>query len=114
MATTDQIDLVGIEVPLRFRVGEAIVIPVSVVQSSDGTTAVNVTGRTYDVQIGTVGGSSIATFTISSLDAVNGTFELALDTSSLSKGRYYWELWEDNRFVCGGPVEITERKFTFT
>lgn len=115
MGATDQIDLVGIDLPLRFKVGETVVIPVSVL-GSDGVSTVNITGRNYSAQIGAVGGSSIATFTKSNADDVNGTFELTLSsniTSLLSRGRYFWELWEDDTFLLGGPVEIVERKFTF-
>lgn len=118
MATTDQIDLVGIEIPLRFKVGAAISIPVAITTRVSGSLeAVNVSGRQYSAAIGPVGGNALVEFTIGDADYINGTFSFVLSsvqTNTLSKGRYYMEAWEDNNFLWGGPVEVVEDKVIVT
>lgn len=112
MATTDQIDLVGDEVPLRFKVGESIEIPVQI-NNADGSAA-NITGRTYTGDIGSIG-EVIASFTTNDIDLPNGQFSFIMNnfiTIDLAKGRYNYEFWEDNHFLWGGPVEIEEQKVT--
>ena len=112
MARVDQIDLVGPRIPLRFKIGQSIVIPVSVKDPSDDS-AVNITGRTYTAKIGPEGGASIATFLVTPVDLPNGLTNFVLTdtvTNGLAKGRYIWELWEDNRLILEGPVEIVAKK----
>ncbi len=114
MARVDQIDLIGERIPLRFMAGQAIVIPVSVLDPSDES-GVNVTGRNYTAKIGPPGGASIAEFVVNAVDLAQGTFQLTMSnsvTALLTKGRYIWTFWEDNRLVLEGPVEIIANKLT--
>lgn len=115
MAITDQIDLVGIEIPLRFRVGAAVTIPVAIKTRVNGTLeAVNVSGRVYSAAIGPIGGgAALVNFTITDADYINGAFSFALSsvqTNTLTKGRYYMEAWEDNTPLWAGPVEVVETR----
>jgi len=72
----------------------------AVVLTTDGTTAVNITGRTYAAQVRTTTESSdvVATFTTAN-GGSNGTVTLTLaaaTTAALTPGSYVWDLQETN------------------
>ena len=88
---------------------------VQVTMTSDGTTPVDITGRTYAAQLRST--PDIATISASAscavTDAANGvmtaTFSASV-TSDLSPGMYYWDLQETNgttvTTVLAGTVTV--------
>lgn len=99
----DKLDFIGKPIPLRYKVGEVVSIPL---EFKTGTAATDITGKTWTVEVGPEGGSSALTGSIAIVSAVNGTATLTLDTSGSTAGNYVWEVWEDgDLFLWGGPVE---------
>lgn len=75
-----------------------------VTMTSNGTTPINITGRTYRAQIRTTkDASSIdASFSCSVTNGANGEVTCTLtpnQTASLSVGTHYWDFEEDNAGV---------------
>lgn len=108
-----QLDFVGSEVPLRFVIGQLVVIRVQML-NDDGTVQ-NITSRTYSAKIGPEGGAAIATFTGTLIDAPNGIMEFSYDSSVLAAnqaGTYVFEGWEDSNknYLWSGPVEIVAKR----
>lgn len=77
---------------------------VQVTMTSDGTTPINITGRTYAAQlrsnpdIATISASATCAITDASNGVMTATFS-ASATSDLSPGMYYWDLQETNGSV---------------
>ena len=74
---------------------------VQVTMTSDGTTPVDITGRTYAAQMRTTPDIAAisATATCSITDAANGVMNAsftATSTATLDPGYYYWDLQETN------------------
>jgi len=74
---------------------------VQVTMTSDGTTPVDITGRTYAAQMRTTPDIAAisATATCSITNAVNGVMNAlftATSTATLDPGYYYWDLQETN------------------
>jgi hypothetical protein len=72
---------------------------VSVTITTDGTTPVDITGRTYSSQLRTSPDSNVisATATTTVTDGPNGKMTATfshLETQNLSPGYYYWDLQE--------------------
>lgn len=88
---------------------------VQVTMTSDGSTPVDITGRTYAAQLRTnpdIAGISISA-TCAVTDAVNGVMQAvfsATSTSTLTPGYYYWDLQETNgtivTTVLSGQVTV--------
>jgi hypothetical protein len=105
----DGFDFLRSEVALRFKVGQAVIIDVQIVNDDDVPT--DITGRSYTAQIGPEGGSVIASLSPSMVDAVLGKLRFTSgSTSGLTPGQYVWEVWENgDNFLWSGPVEIVAR-----
>ena len=106
----DGFDFVKTEIPLRFKVGQQLVIDAQIINDLGEST--DITGRTYEMKIGPVGGAAILTITGVITSAINGlvTFTSG-STTGLTPGAYHWEVWENtNNYLWGGPVTIVERK----
>lgn len=74
---------------------------VQVTMTSDGSTPVNITGRTYAAQLRTTPDISAisATAACAITDAANGVMQAvftATSTADLDPGYYYWDLQETN------------------
>jgi hypothetical protein len=88
---------------------------VQVTMTSDGTTPVSITGRTYAAQLRSTPdiAAIAATATCTITDGANGvmtaTFS-ATDTAELDPGMYYWDLQETNgtvvTTVLAGTVQV--------
>jgi hypothetical protein len=107
----DGFDFVGEEIPLRFKVGQAVIIDVQITDDSGVPT--DITGRTYTAQIAIEDGAVIATLTPTITNGPQGLLRLTSgSTSALTPGSYVWEVWENvTNFLWSGPVEITARRF---
>lgn len=106
----DGFDFVKVPIPLRFKIGQTIIIEMQV---TDGYgVPANILGRTYTFKLGPDGGSSILTIAGVITDNINGMLKFTSgSTSGLSAGNYQWEVWENtDNFLCGGPVEITSKR----
>jgi len=73
---------------------------VQVTMTSDGSTPVNITGRTYAAQLRTTPDIAAisATATCAITDAANGVMQAvfsATSTAALDPGYYYWDLQEN-------------------
>lgn len=84
---------------LTFVRGDTETVQVTV--TSDGSTPINITGRTYAAQLRTNPDISTisATATCSVTDGANGVMQAvfsATSTAALSPGQYYWDLQETN------------------
>ena len=71
-----------------------------VTSTTDGTTPIDITGRTYSAQLRTTPDIAIvsATFTCTVTDAANGQVTCVLSAASsavLDPGYYYWDLQEN-------------------
>lgn len=71
-----------------------------VTSTTDGTTPIDITGRTYSAQLRTTPDIAIvsATFTCTVTDAPNGKVTCVLSAASsavLDPGYYYWDLQEN-------------------
>ena len=80
---------------------ESIVVTLT----SDGTTPINIVGRTYTSQFRTTQDATTisATLTCTVTDGANGEVTCSLaaaDSAELSPGYYYWDLQENN----GGTI----------
>jgi hypothetical protein len=77
---------------------------VQVTMTSDGTTPINITGRTYAAQlrstpdISAIAATATCTITDGSNGVMAATFA-ATDTADLDPGNYYWDLQETNGSV---------------
>lgn len=77
---------------------------VVVTMTSNGTTPINITGRTYRSQIRTTKDSSIidASFSCSVTSALDGEITCSMtagDTAALTVGLHYWDFEENNSGV---------------
>lgn len=110
MPVLEGFDFVKEELPLRFKIGQTILIEVQIVD--DLGVAPDITGRTYEATIGIIGGATVLTITGTITDAANGMVRfLSGSTSGLTPGQYYWEVWENSdNYLWGGSVEIVDRK----
>lgn len=88
---------------------------VQVTMTSDGSTPVDITGRTYASQLRTSPdiAAIAATATCSITDAANGVMQVvytATSTAALDPGYYYWDLQETNgttvTTVLSGAVTV--------
>lgn len=88
---------------------------VQVTMTSDGTTPVNISGRTYASQLRTSPDITAiaATATCTITDAANGVMQVvytATSTAALDPGYYYWDLQETNgttvTTVLSGTVTV--------
>lgn len=105
-------DFVKAGVPLRFVVGQTVVIETQI--TNDLGVATDITGRSYEMVIGPEDGTPIMTIVGLITNAVNGlvTFTSG-STSALTPGQYVWEVWENtDNYLWGGPVEIVKRKIS--
>lgn len=106
----DGFDFVGLEIPLRFKVGQLVEILIEIRDTQNEIQ--NVTGRSYQAKIGNGGGgAAIATFSYVVVDGPAGLVHLSLDTSPLTAGEYVMEVMENNtNYLWGGPVEILSKE----
>ena len=83
--------------------------------TSDGSTAIDITGRTYRAQIRTTKDATVkaATFTCSVIDAANGEVQCSLtavQTAALTVGVHYWDLEETDgsnvSTILSGSVNV--------
>jgi hypothetical protein len=107
----DGFDFVRNEIPLRFKVGQVVIIDVQITNGLDVPT--DITGRSYTAQIAIEDGAVIASLTPSFVNAAQGLLRLtSSSTSALTPGQYVWEVWENvTNFLWSGPVEIVARSF---
>ena len=110
MPVLEGFDFVKEELPLKFKIGQTILIEVQIVD--DLGVAPDITGRTYEAIIVDSTDTVILTITGTITDAANGMVRfLSGSTSGLTPGQYYWEVWENSdNYLWGGPVEIKDRR----
>ena len=87
------LDYVGLEIDLRFTIGQYLDIPLEVV-NEDGD-PVNISGRIYTCEIGPEGEAGTHQFTQVPNEALLGLVNIHLDTTGMTSGHFKWIAWED-------------------
>lgn len=84
-------------------------LTVVVIMTSDGTTPINITGRTYSAQVRQYPNDSTAngTMTCTVTDGAAGEVTCVLSataTAAINDGRYYWDLQENASGIISTPL----------